>query len=228
MANKLTSIDVKSLNKKDAVSPKETKVVKEEIKVKETSKEEKEDKKEISTTKRISDKVEDVLNKFIDKETETMMMYTWCCTICDLKDELSGRNFYMWSTDDCKWNIKKLYKYLASRYADIKKRNLSLPSLAYSDYEEKEDLLKFMCKHTEGITDEYNKMAKSLIDEGDMISYNLVSCVLDCQLRREKEITKALKEMSYPEKSVTISIESSRGGNDIIVKTNSSDLGPKF
>lgn len=196
---KLTDIDLKGLNKKvDEISTKIDEI-----------KEDKSGKESMKAEKRISSKVEDIVNKFIDKETENMMMYMWCCTVCDLKDELGGRNFYMWSYDDCKWNIKKLHKYLASRHADIKNRNLSIPTLSYSDYEEKEDLMKFMLSHTEKITDEYNKLAKQLVDDGDMITYNELSSILYCQLSREKELAKAIKELCYPEKSVTITIEKS-------------------
>ena len=196
---KLTDIDLKGLNKKvDEISTKIDEI-----------KEEKSEKSEMKATKRISSKSEDIVNKFIDRETENMMMYIWCCTVCDLKDELNGRNFYMWAYDDCKWNIKKLHKYLVSRNADIKNRNINMPTLSYSDYEEKEDLMRFMLKQTEVITDEYNKLAKSLIDESDMITYNEISSLLYCQLGREKELIKALKEMCYSEKSVTITIEKS-------------------
>lgn len=221
---KLTDINVKTLNKKvDEISSKIDEIKEE--------KNEKNEKKEMKSEKRISDKVEDILNKFLDKETENMMMYIWCCTVCDLKDELGGRNFYMWSYDDCKWNIKKLHKYLASRNADIKNRNLNIPTLAHSDYEEKEDLMKFMLEHTQKITDEYNKIAKELINEGDMITYNEISSILYCQLSREKELQKSIKELCYPEKSVTITIQKSPFSNEpksIKIEGNDIDIKQTF
>ena len=67
MANKLTSINVDSLSKKDKVSPKETKVVKEEIKIKETVKEEKEMKEE----KKEEKMVENIEKKEDTKETKS-------------------------------------------------------------------------------------------------------------------------------------------------------------
>jgi ferritin len=199
----LKNIDLKSLNKKvDDLSAKI-----EELKEVEPEKP--------KSDKRISTKTEDIINKFLDRETENMMMYIWCCTVCDLKDELSGRNFYMWSYDDCKWNIKKLHKYLASRNGDIKNRNINIPTLSFSDYEDKEALMKFMLTQTEKITDEYNTLAKGLIEESDMISYNEITNILYCQLGREKELKSALKELCYPEKSVTITIEKSPYSGDV-------------
>ena len=76
------------------------------------SKEEKEEEMK-EKEKLISTVVEKTLNKILDEESKLMYLQGVFSLQCDMLEDEVGKKYYTWYSDDSKWNIKKINKYLS-------------------------------------------------------------------------------------------------------------------
>ena len=191
-----------------------TKKVEEVLESKQVS-EEKVEMVEKPVLKLINDKVETILNKLLDDEVKFMYLQGIFSLHCDLTEDDLGRRYYAWYSDDSKWNIKSIIKHLKTSKAKITETNIKVPTIDFSKYSNKSEVMEYMAEEVYNCFKTYNDYAAEIFANKDIISYGIVKRILLCKHSLFLELKECIESCNYKDKSVVITIEKDYYTNNI-------------
>lgn len=178
----------------------------EEVKETEMEKEEKEEVVEVVKSK-LSKNSEKLLNQVLDSETRFMMLQSFLSACCNLQDDKIGNHYYVYHSDDCKYNVSKIVKYFKKKCATITETNIEIPTLDFTIYKDKIKTMEFIKTHLEELIKTYSDISVSLFNNKDVVSYDIVACILRTKDWYLDEINECIEQCGYKDKKVTINIE---------------------
>ena len=175
--------------------------------------------------KLISDDVEKTLNKILTEEMKLMYLQGIFSLQCDMLEDEVGKKYYTWYSDDSKWNIKKINKYLKQVNATIDANTIEFPTTNFGKYTKKEEVMEYMAEQLYNSMKLLNGYCFEIFNSKDVISYELAKSILVNRNYYYTELKECINNCNYKDKKVTITIEKDWYSNSINKVEISSNIG---
>lgn len=188
------------------------------------SKEEKEEEMK-EKEKLISTVVEKTLNKILDEESKLMYLQGVFSLQCDMLEDEVGKKYYTWYSDDSKWNIKKINKYLKQVNGVLTPTTPNFPTIDFGKYNKKEEVMEYMAEQLYDSMKLLNGYCFEIFNAKDVISYELAKSILVNRNYYYTELKECINNCSYKDKKVTITIEKDWYSNNINKVEITSNIG---
>lgn len=173
----------------------------------------------------ISDEVVKTLNKILAEEMKLMYLQGLFSLQCDMLEDEVGKKYYTWYSDDSKWNIKKINKYLKQSNADVEEKTIDFPIFSFGKYSKKEEVMEYMAEQLYDSMKLLNGYCFEIFNSKDVISYELAKSILVNRNYYYTELKECINNCSYKDKKVTITIEKDWYSNSINKVEISSNIG---
>ena len=173
----------------------------------------------------ISDEVVKTLNKILAEEMKLMYLQGLFSLQCDMLEDEVGKKYYTWYSDDSKWNIKKINKYLKQSNADVEEKTIDFPIFSFGKYSKKEEVMEYMAEQLYDSMKLLNGYCFEIFNSKDVISYELAKSILVNRNYYYTELKECINNCSYKDKKVTITIEKDWYSNSINKLEISSNIG---
>lgn len=166
-------------------------------------------------TKLISTVVEKTLNKILDEESKLMYLQGVFSLQCDMLEDEVGKKYYTWYSDDSKWNIKKINKYLKQVNGTLAPTTTNFPTIDFGKYNKREEVMEYMAEQLYDSMKLLNGYCFEIFNAKDIISYELAKSILVNRNYYYTELKECINNCSYKDKKVTITIEKDWYSNNI-------------
>lgn len=173
----------------------------------------------------ISNEVVKTLNKILAEEMKLMYLQGLFSLQCDMLEDEVGKKYYTWYSDDSKWNIKKINKYLKQSNADVEEKTIDFPIFSFGKYSKKEEVMEYMAEQLYDSMKLLNGYCFEIFNSKDVISYELAKSILVNRNYYYTELKECINNCSYKDKKVTITIEKDWYSNSINKVEISSNIG---
>jgi len=173
----------------------------------------------------ISNEVVKTLNKILAEEMKLMYLQGLFSLQCDMLEDEVGKKYYTWYSDDSKWNIKKINKYLKQSNADVEEKTIDFPIFSFGKYSKKEEVMEYMAEQLYDSMKLLNGYCFEIFNSKDVISYELAKSILVNRNYYSTELKECINNCSYKDKKVTITIEKDWYSNSINKVEISSNIG---
>lgn len=173
----------------------------------------------------ISNEVVKTLNKILAEEMKLMYLQGVFSLQCDMLEDEVGKKYYTWYSDDSKWNIKKINKYLKQSNADVEEKTIDFPIFSFGKYSKKEEVMEYMAEQLYDSMKLLNGYCFEIFNSKDVISYELAKSILVNRNYYYTELKECINNCSYKDKKVTITIEKDWYSNSINKVEISSNIG---
>lgn len=173
----------------------------------------------------ISNEVVKTLNKILAEEMKLMYLQGVFSLQCDMLEDEVGKKYYTWYSDDSKWNIKKINKYLKQSNADVEEKTIDFPIFSFGKYSKREEVMEYMAEQLYDSMKLLNGYCFEIFNSKDVISYELAKSILVNRNYYYTELKECINNCSYKDKKVTITIEKDWYSNSINKVEISSNIG---
>lgn len=173
----------------------------------------------------ISDEVVKTLNKILAEEMKLMCLQGLFSLQCDMLEDEVGKKYYTWYSDDSKWNIKKINKYLKQSNADVEEKTIDFPIFSFGKYSKREEVMEYMAEQLYDSMKLLNGYCFEIFNSKDVISYELAKSILVNRNYYYTELKECINNCNYKDKKVTITIEKDWYSNSINKVEISSNIG---
>ena len=218
MANISDKINKEDLDK--VIGKKVEEAIAKSIEIKEEKGEEMKEKEKL-----ISTVVEKTLNKILDEESKLMYLQGVFSLQCDMLEDEVGKKYYTWYSDDSKWNIKKINKYLKQVNGTLAPTTTNFPTIDFGKYNKREEVMEYMAEQLYDSMKLLNGYCFEIFNAKDVISYELAKSILVNRNYYYTELKECINNCSYKDKKVTITIEKDWYSNSINKVEISSNIG---
>ena len=218
MANISDKINKEDLDK--VIGKKVEEAIAKSIEIKEEKGEEMKEKEKL-----ISTVVEKTLNKILDEESKLMYLQGVFSLQCDMLEDEVGKKYYTWYSDDSKWNIKKINKYLKQVNGTLAPTTTNFPTIDFGKYNKREEVMEYMAEQLYDSMKLLNGYCFEIFNSKDVISYELAKSILVNRNYYYTELKECINNCSYKDKKVTITIEKDWYSNSINKVEISSNIG---
>ena len=175
--------------------------------------------------KLITTDVEKTLNKILVEEMKLMYLQGVFSLQCDMLEDEVGKKYYTWYSDDSKWNIKKINKYLKQVNGVLTPTSIDFPTIDFGKYNKKEEVMEYMAEQLYDSMKLLNGYCFEIFNSKDVISYELAKSILVNRNYYYTELKECINNCSYKDKKVTITIEKDWYSNSINKVEISSNIG---
>ena len=140
----------------------------------------------------ITSKVQDILNVQISKEAYSSQLYLSMAVWADSKGYKGISDFMYAHTDEERFHMLKMVKFLTERGGEVKLASIQEPK---SDYKDVKDLFESLLEHEMYITNSINEIVHVCLQEKDYTTHHFMQWYVNEQLEEEALARTALDKL---------------------------------
>lgn len=151
--------------------------------------------------KRLSDKVENLLNKQIKIELDSSLIYKAMSIWMDQNGLDGGKKLFSKYSDEEMRHLDRITEYLSDNNCNVTIQSSDVQKVKYDSLEQ---LFNISLKHEYDVTDSYKQLAKILRQSDEDLTYKFIQYYLKEQVEEEKKFTDLIDRLGMCGSSIIL------------------------